>query len=304
MKRLAVVLAVVAVVAACGSDGDSEDDQSSGDNQTTAMPTEIVATSGDRVVVLSSKSGKVVRTLVEGPDAAGASSVAVSGDGELVYFTRADPDALCGEVPARQIATVPIDGGEVLVYASGQDPVVSPDGSRLAYATGGPNQCGPPTLIAVEELGADTFSQQLIDEGGSALRPLAWAQDGQRILFEAASSPDSAPELRISDDPPPSSVYGLSGTAATFRGNRVAVALPAGDGFRVVVDKTPPESGVRRLLRADGSSPTALAFDKSGDSLAHVSGGSLFRWSEGDDKPQKLADNVIVGAWVPLANAS
>lgn len=303
-KRLAILLGIVALLAGCGDsgDGDSGDGGGAADGgaATTGIPAEIVAALGTRVVVLSSEDGTEKRTLAEGET--GVSSVAVTPDRSTVYFTRADPDALCGEGAAFQVMSVPFDDGTPEVFASGSHAVVSPDGRRIAFATGGPNQCGPANLIAVQTLDSPGFSQQLIDEGGGALRPLAWAQDGRRILFEAASSPGIAPELRISDDPPPSSVVAVSGTAATFRGDRVAVAVTTGDGFRVLVQKTPPVSGFRRFLRADGSSPTTLAFDASGETVLYVADGTLARWTAGDDKPEQLAQDVIDAAWVPSPN--
>ncbi|MBA2327285.1 MAG: hypothetical protein H0V95_11655, partial [Actinobacteria bacterium] len=51
-----------------------------------------------------------VRALAE--DQVGVTRVAVSPDAETVYFTRSDPDVVCGQDLATQIVSVPFEGGD------------------------------------------------------------------------------------------------------------------------------------------------------------------------------------------------
>jgi len=312
MNRLAVVLAVVAVVAACGSDGDSENDQSSGDNQTAEAPAEIVAALGRRLVVLSSEGGSVGRTLVEGD--AGITSAAVSPDGATVYFTRPDPDALCDQGAAFQIATVPLEGGSPEIFASGSKAVVSPDGTRIAYATGGANQCGPLNQLAVQELDTDAFSQELFEGGDATIVPLSWSPDSSRVLYSAQLPGHvETREVESGTGVPPRAVPLPEGASVpTYLGtDSLAVAQDDGEQARMLeVDAT---TGEQRDTLFELAGPPVFrsnTADRSGRNLLFTTlagstgGDQLSRWSDGDGKPVVLletsnGDTAEDAAWVP-----
>jgi dipeptidyl aminopeptidase/acylaminoacyl peptidase len=309
-RFLVAVLAMIALVAACGSDGSSEGDGSSdGDARSTDMPREVVAALGNRLVVLSSEDGSIVRTLVEGQ--AGITSAAVSADGDLVYFTRDDPDVLCGEGHATQIATVPIGGGPVQIYASGREPVPSPDGRWLAYLTGGPDQCGVAGLLAIEALGTEEFSQQLIPLQGEARHPWAWSSDSQRLLFQDGgtlftidpAAAATAEALPITGNP-------LVDAAYLGSSNEVAVGEHIDVNLAQVAAQNLETGKTRRLFRIPDFAMSGFNVDSSGRHIV-LWGASddgrrptLYRWSRGG-KPRELATagiNPGAAAWVPVAS--
>jgi hypothetical protein len=83
-----------------------------------------------RIEVVSSTTGRLIRTLA--PDAGlnrFTPQPAVSPGG-TVYFDEADN---VSGIPGEQILSVPLSGGHVTVVANGHDPAVSPDGHFLAY---------------------------------------------------------------------------------------------------------------------------------------------------------------------------
>jgi len=312
MKRLAVVLAVVAVVAACGSDGDSENGQGSGDTDTPSvdMPAEIVAALGQRLVVLSSEDGSVVRTLVEGQ---GIASAAVSADA-TVYFTRPDPDVICDQGAAFQIMTVPLEGGSPVIFASGSKAVVSPDGTRIAYATGGANQCGPLNQLAVQELDTDAFSQQLFEGGDATIVPLSWSSDSSVLYSANTTDTVEAREVEPDSGAPPRTVpLPEGGYLPTYLDDTglLAVAQDDGEQARMLAVDAATGAVQRTLFELEGRpalrSNTA---DSSGrnllfTTLAGSSGGDqLSRWSDGDGKPVVLletsnGETAEDAAWVP-----
>jgi len=317
-KRLAIVLGIVVVLAACGDSdggdagGDGNNSPSTTDASATDMPAEIVAALGTRVVVLSSEDGAVKRTLVEGET--GVSSVAVTPDRSTVYYTRADPNAACGEGFAFQVMSVPLDGGTPEVFASGSDAVVSPDGRRIAFATGGPDQCALPTYLAIQELGTNSFSQQLLEGGAATLFPLGWSANSRRVLYSTGTidtveareaEPDSgAPPRTV---PLPEGGYlpaylGDSGSLAVVQGGGeqervVEIDAATGEIHRALFELDP-----RTAVRSEAADPTGrhlLVTTLTGD----TGGDRILRWSSGT-RPVVLLETEIGetaadAAWVP-----
>jgi hypothetical protein len=92
----------------------------------TATPPEIVGvTTAGALVTLNPTTGVVQQTLV--PSGVAAGEVSVSPGGQVFFVV----DDGCG----RTIEEVPIGGGPVVVIAAGSAPAVSPDGTKLAYAS-------------------------------------------------------------------------------------------------------------------------------------------------------------------------
>ncbi|MGH8985452.1 MAG: TolB family protein [Acidimicrobiia bacterium] len=310
-KRFFVaVLAMVALAAACGSDG------SSGGDEPVGMPTEVVAALGSRLVVLSSEDGSIVRTLVEGQ--AGITSAAVSRDGTTVYFTRRDPDVVCDQGGAFQIVTVPFEGGSPVIFASGWHAVVSPDGERIAYATGGANQCGPLSQLAVQELATDDFSQELFEGGDATLVPLAWSPDSRRVLYSAQLPEDvEAREVEPGTGAPPRAVPLPDGAyLPTYLGNADSLAVVDDDGEQSRMLEVDASTGEVQgtLFELEGRpafrSNTA---DRAGRHLLFTTqtgssgGDNLSRWSDAARDPVILletsnGDTAEDATWVPRAN--
>jgi hypothetical protein len=312
---IAGFIAIVAIVAVVVGLALLRDDDSAPRNVTAGpagtRPEQIAAIVDGKVVVLSSEDGSVVRTLAEGGEAEGPSSVAVSADGTTVYFTRADPDALCEQGAASQIVSVPIDGGPITIVASGQDPVVSPDGRYLAYATGGPDQCGA-GLLAVRELRTDRFAQDLFPVGDAPPAPLDWSPDSSRILYGFVPPPTY--EIREVDleairrlAPARTVPLPYPANEATYLGASDMLAVVAGSepDRRLVEAVEVPTGTARRLFELPIGPIVELHADDTGRHVLAVavpSGPdprpSLFGWSQGEE-PELVLSGVRDADWVP-----
>ncbi len=170
------------------------------------MPGQIVGwTATAQLVVVSTKSGRIVRTLASDVTvlAPGLPSVSVGPDG-TVYFESASAQSLESATPlpttatsGDQILSVSIEGSPVRDLGSGSDPEVSPDGKSLAYIApdpaGGAGEAPylvPPQGIDVATLsatGAITAVRTLepgpaqVDQGAS---DLSWSPDGRLLSFD------------------------------------------------------------------------------------------------------------------------
>ena len=106
------------------------------------MPATFVASLGNRLAVVSSTTGRTVRTLVSAPQA--QFGVGLSPDGATVYYSRLDP-AACDQ-PG--VFRMPVGGGPAVRIVDGESaggPIsTSADGSRLVYLT---SQCGPDSQV-------------------------------------------------------------------------------------------------------------------------------------------------------------
>jgi WD40 repeat protein len=138
LRSAAAALAAVTVVvamAACGGAKPSSAPaavQSSGSSPSSApspaaasVPGIVAVTTGGALVTLDPSSGVVEQTLVPSDVVGDEVSVAPSG---LVYFAVQNG---C----ASTIEDVPVGGGSVSVIGPGSVPAVSPDGTKLAYAS-------------------------------------------------------------------------------------------------------------------------------------------------------------------------
>ena len=99
-------------------------------------PTDIVGwQSSDRVVVIDTRTGAVVRTLATGVsvEAPGLPDLTVSPGGQVYFDSAPLPGVSPADAEGDQIYTVPITGGPVVEVGPGSDPQVSPNGQLLAY---------------------------------------------------------------------------------------------------------------------------------------------------------------------------
>jgi hypothetical protein len=146
--------------------------------------------SDDRIVVLSPRTGKIVRTLASGVmlEEPGLPNLSVAPDG-TVFFDNAAATSLDTGSSAEgdQIYQFPITGGPVTRVASGYDPQVSPDGRTLAFIA--PEAGGEAPYL--DSSGGIDIGR--ITSGGLAgLRTISPAADQlNRGVAELSWSPDS-----------------------------------------------------------------------------------------------------------------
>jgi len=150
--------------------------------------TEIVAVKGpntdDALVVMSADNGHVVRTLTHdvGFTLAG---IAATPDGQTIYFTRH-----FGALPCElgEIAKVDRNGGPVRRVTTGINPVISPDGRTLAYATTatGADPCSLRGAIVLRDLASGSEQEFGIGAATSA-QPLAWSPDGTHLIVASSN---------------------------------------------------------------------------------------------------------------------
>lgn len=158
----------------------------------------------DRVVVRSTRDGRIIRVLAEGPDkAAKVHWVVVSPDGSTVYFDRFRPLVCDGKVRDQgwgEIVRVPIHGGKIEPVdppARGGYLSVSADGAYLNYMTDDAGTgCGDTSRIAQRNLRTGevrTLNDSRTD--GVALRDTAWSPDGSRLVAQGHLTKDGVPRL-------------------------------------------------------------------------------------------------------------
>jgi hypothetical protein len=161
-------------------------------------PEDIVGwTSASKLVVLSTHSGRVVRTLATNVSilAPGIPNVSVAPDG-TVFFESAEPSAENTDVDrGDQIFSVPIAGGPVRDLGSGSDPQVSPNGKSLAFIApepaGGVGEAPylvPPVGIDVASLLSGSIGRVRTLEPGPAqsnqgASALSWSSDSRQLSF-------------------------------------------------------------------------------------------------------------------------
>lgn len=291
-----------------------------GETPAAPPPAELVAIVDDKLLVLASDDGRVLRTLAEAPDVVNA-GLTVSSDGRMVYFARAVRD-FCGEnTSAAEIVSVPIEGGPIQIVASGDRPELSPDGRWLAYASGGANQCGPRNLLVVQELGSAEFRQQLYEEpDADYLELLGWSGDSSSLPY--LTQPDRgvfAPkhvEPAAGGEPRPVEPPRDSYLATYLAGaDSIAVVQDLASRSRVVeIDGAgevrrelfaAPQRRIWRVITAD-SSGSHLLFTTHLDPDEHTEVGRIWRWSEGSGPVEIFTaePDTRVGdvAWVPAAS--
>jgi hypothetical protein len=161
-----------------------------------ATPKEIVAwMSDDRVVVLSARSGTILRTLATPVllDEPGSPDLTVSPTG-IVYFDSASLSSFNSGAwgGGDQIFSVPITGGPVTHIAAGYDPQVSPNGHQLAFVA--PESGGEaPYLnaaggIELAQLSSNAVTATRIlhpdaSQLNQGITQLSWSPDSDRLSF-------------------------------------------------------------------------------------------------------------------------
>ena len=153
-------------------------------------PTEIVAVTGaGALVTLNPTSGTVEQTLVPSGVLGGEVSVSRAG---VVYF--AVSRGCSGSIEA-----IPIGGGTPAFIAAGNDPAVSPDGSKLAYAA--EPQCAPNAVhtwaLAIRTLSngatASLPAMPSAQAGGLPypISNVSWSPDNDHVAVSIEASQDN-----------------------------------------------------------------------------------------------------------------
>jgi Tol biopolymer transport system component len=318
-----VTLAVAAVLNARGASGPvvktPEASSASG---------EIVAeTTRANLVVLSARTGRVVRTLVT--DVGVGAPFSVSPDGSTLFFGQ--PSAPAYSCPGREVAAVPISGGTPQVVASAAtQPAVSPDGHHLAYLSYlGPNGCTPPPqklVIVPLSRRTMTASQWTVPQGGQSLAQLSWAPDSRHLAYvlydvNSGSYPrvldTQVPGASLAGAPYPQSDatgwYGYLGDTGEFLG--LYQPGPDQQHSPEVVALDPSTGAIRRrLVTLDGlTGVDALTSDPTGRHLLVVAtrpGASpsqsqnlgLYQWNEGERHVTLVATGILAATWIPTSH--
>ena len=327
------VLAVGAVVARVALLTPAPSSSSSRHDATTpprslpsGTPAEIVGwTSNHKVVVISTATGHVMRTLA--PDvsifAPGLPNVSVAPGG-TVFFESAQPStSTTGIDTGDQIFSVPITGGPVRHIAAGSDPQVSPNGHFLAFISANPSgEAGeapylvPPVGVDIAALSPEGTVSQVrtlppgpaqVNQGAS---DLSWSGDSKDLSFDLLnSSTDTTTSWTIpvagNDSLAAARQIILRGTGLTWNGywgsNRRGAPLGLGvltsaSGHQEVVSINPATGRpVTRLFAIPADICTATVPADSDGCTSDFSNAVI-----GDS----TATSILVGGAIPLVEGA
>ena len=292
-----------------------------------AMPARIVVwTSTFRIEVLSSGTGRVIRTLAT--DVAlyrGLPTLAVSAAG-VVFFD----DARRG---SEWVRSVRLAGGPVTTIAAGTSPAISPDGRLLAFVTGTGQACSrpcpaKPESIAVRDLAAGTQKTWAFTSTLPDISSLSWSPGGRYLAFAGTTETKNGTVLvrtaQVLDTraggtldqarPIPlgwavawagyltantgvAVTVGPDGVIPTAPG-LVEVAVRNGRIIRRLISLPPHGLGTDNAL--DGAEHT-IAADRAGRFIlisgAGTGTGEIFRWTARMPRPVRITSGALVAVW-------
>lgn len=292
-----------------------------------AMPSRVVVyTAGWKIEVLSSRTGRLIRTLATNVALyQGPVTLAVSLAG-VVYFD----DARGG---GQWIRSVPLAGGPVTTIAAGDSPAISPDGRLLGYVTYTNRTCsrpcaGKPKAIVVRDLPAGTQKTWAFTSTLPDITSLSWSPDGRYLAFAGITLVKHGTVMvRTAQVLDTRSGGTLDGARRIPLGQTVAWAgfLTSHTGLGVMVgpDGTIQagrglfEVGVssgRVLRRLTSLPPQGLATDNVFDGTENtitvdrtgryllIAGmgtgtGEIFRWTFGMRRPVRVASGAFLAVW-------
>jgi len=341
-RMLAVTAAATALtmLAACGGGsggsaqgsgspspaGSSGSASASAPSPKKAKPPGIVAvTKAGALVLLGSRHGQVIRTLV--PGGVRADEISVSPDHSTVYFS-------VRHGCLGQIESVPVAGGSPTVIGDGTVPAISPDGTRLAYATA-PLQTGACVGNANELTKGYTLVIRTLSTGTQAVYPqlppgqdtglpapishLSWSPDGSNLAVSILSIQDNEGWNLILLNPATARDY-LTGAgdqpvpAGTPQGSywREGVYMPNGNLFvsRACCSGFPVHNKSRLMWVVSTAGAmqhqvaigfpnldhTSLSASGNGAWLLYLAGDILYI-SHNGNKPVQLTTGMIAAAW-------
>ncbi len=296
---------------------------------TPAMPSRIAAvTDNHLLVLLDAQTGAELRTLATGVAQTSTVRLAVSPDGQTVWFEHkrpAGPDQCLGG--GTEIVRTPVDQPEPVNALPGSDPVISPDGTLLAYTTRTDDACGRPNTVVVIRI-ADIGKPGPIDRVIPARVPthtwtswLSWAPDNRHLLVgmvepDTSSYPrivdtavektlEDAPRLNASDATQSILVYrGAHGDLLGWSDQLPSQTSTAKGTYAAAID---PQTGqvTQRLFPVPGAILDPPQADATGDHiLATVGAGLLYRWSVGEEQATRVGSGILAAVWVPDTHAA
>ncbi len=288
----------------------------------------VAVTTGGALVVLNQATGAVTRTLVASHVI--GDEISVAPGGSTVYFA-----VHLGGCQV-EIESVPTAGGNPTALTAGQLPAVSPDGTKLAFASEPamttdcvPNQSDLTAqyklVVRTLSSGSQTILPMLPAGQGSGLPApishLSWAQDNTQIAVSIAAVQDNEGWAVVDVDTAAASYY-LSGTGDTpipVTGPRAkdsyyreGVFLPSGNLFvsRACCAGVPVRNTSRLMWEVDLSGTlvhqvalgyanlehTSLDVAASGRWLLYLAGTDLYLSHDGRT-PTELTTGLIAAAW-------
>jgi hypothetical protein len=155
------------------------------------MPSQVVVLAGGfKIQVLSSRTGRVVRTLVSNVGLfQGLPTIAVSPAG-VVYFGTA-------RGPEQWIESIPLTGGPITTIGPGDMPAISPDGRLLAYLawtvkiyppnTPARDMTSAPEAIVVRNLATGAVRRWAFTSDVPAVSSLSWSPDSRFLAYTSLS---------------------------------------------------------------------------------------------------------------------
>lgn len=290
-----------------------------------ARPGIVAVTSAGALVRLDPNSGNAVATLV--PSGVAGGEIAVTPDGSTVYFAAGGG---CSPV----IEKIPVSGGTPVSVVSGSLPAISPDGTKLAYASEPlvVNQSCYPNMsskLVVRTLSSGTEISYLLPPPPATsglpfpISYLSWASDNARIAVSIQSVQDNEGWQVDIVDTASAHTYlpgnpGVTNLAVTGSPTpkisylRQGIFLPDGNLFvsRACCGGFPVHNTSQLLWIVDASGQQvhqvavgypskehlSLAADSSGQWLLYLSGTDLFA-SYAGQTPAKVASGFLAAAW-------
>lgn len=297
------------------------------------MPSQVVVWTGSfKVQVLSSRTGRVIRTVASnvGLYQGGVPAIAVSSAG-VVYFDTARG----GE---QWIESTPVTGGPITIVGPGDMPAISPNGRLLAYLAYTINIYPPntpvrdmkpaPDAIVVKNLDTGVVRRWAFTSDVPAITSLSWSRDNRFLAYTSLSWASGL-------QPPADTTQMLdtrsAGTLTSRRRISLAVGLgwagfltpqvglavtpyPAAQGRQQSLVAVDTRTGriLRRLIQLPRQGlSSANAFDGTEGSItADPSGrylliatngprgyGEILRWAIGERHLAELATGAIRAAW-------
>lgn len=277
-------------------------------------PKQVVAlTSKLDLVVMDASTGHVVRELDHDVSVRrGLSELAPTPDGKDVYFTSHLPPDPSGQCPGTvdTVMRVDVAGGVVGSWGSGRAVAISPDGRRLAIA-GGTGRSGI-------GCGEDVASVQIRDSAAGSVRTivgttgavfsLSWAPNSRDLAFQWDKGSSyayvldtvggsSLNEARcVCEQSDATGWHGYLGDTGDFLGS---YGPGAGSSQPNRVVALGPDGAIGRTLFSTRAPINDLRSDASGTHVLMTTDRGLYRWSEGESEPTKIAEAIVAAAWIP-----